>query len=124
MRNIGTLSKTKETKNMIQRLMESKISFAITSCAFLAALGWNASQGAGLYLPGHGSFVIPTTLIAHGPTLPPDPWEMLTAHGPTLPPDPWEMLTAHGPTLPPDPWEMLTAHGPTLPPDPWEMLTA
>ena len=40
--------------------------------------------------------------IAHGPTLPPEPWNKL-AHGPTLPPEPWNKL-AHGPTLPPEPW--------------------
>jgi hypothetical protein len=66
-------------------------------------------------------------LVAHGPSLPPDPWEPVRlAHGPSLPPDPWEPVRlAHGPSLPPDPWEPVRlAHGPSLPPDPWEPVRA
>jgi len=111
---------------MIYRVIESKIAFTITVCGFVFALMWNASQDAGVSLAGHG--MLAPAVIAHGPTLPPDPWagsESLVAHGPTLPPDPWagsKSLVAHGPTLPPDPWagsKSLVAHGPTLPPDPW-----
>lgn len=45
--------------------------------------------------------------FGHGPTPPPDPWEL--KHGPTPPPDPWELKIAHGPTPPPDPWEARVA---------------
>jgi len=110
---------------MIYRIFESKFAFVITACA-LTAMMWNyTTPNTGLSIAGNGTFV--PVVIAHGPTLPPDPWagstENLT-HGPTLPPDPWAGTEniAHGPTLPPDPWagstENLT-HGPTLPPDPW-----
>ena len=93
---------------MIYRVIESKIAFTITAGLFVFALMWNANRYAGPSLAGHGMFA--PIVIAHGPTLPPDPWagtENLVAHGPTLPPDPWagtENLVAHGPTLPPDPW--------------------
>src|SRR5688572_7423191 len=111
---------------MIYRIIESKLAFAITAIAFVSALVWNMNQGAGLSLPGHGVFA--PAVVAHGPTLPPDPWaggntgNLLMAHGPTLPPDPWaggntgNLLMAHGPTLPPDPWaggntgNLLMAH--------------
>ena len=45
-----------------------------------------------------------------------------TGHGPTPPPDFWEMANGHGPTPPPDPWEVALGHGPTPPPDPWEIV--
>ncbi len=39
---------------------------------------------AGLALTG-------TVRVAHGPTMPPEPWETIQiAHGPTMPPEPWE----------------------------------
>jgi hypothetical protein len=84
---------------MIYRVIESKLAFAIASCAFAISLMWNAGQNFGQSLAGHGIFA--PVVIAHGPTLPPDPWagtESLLAHGPTLPPDPWagtESLLAH-----------------------------
>jgi hypothetical protein len=48
-----------------------------------------------------------TPSVAHGPTMPPPPWEEIrVAHGPTMPPPPWEEIrVAHGPTMPPPPWE-------------------
>ena len=102
---------------MIDRIIESKIAFAITTIVFVSGLVWNANQGAGLSLPGHGVFS--PVEVAHGPTLPPDPWAVAAKHGPTLPPDPWAVAAKHGPTLPPDPWAVAAKHGPTLPPDPW-----
>jgi hypothetical protein len=73
--------------------------------------------------------VPPSSVVAHSPTIPPDPWEeegVRLAHSPTIPPDPWEeegVRLAHSPTIPPDPWEeegVRLAHSPTIPPDPWE----
>jgi hypothetical protein len=45
--------------------------------------------------------------VAHGPTMPPLPWDgVAVAHGPTMPPLPWDGLSvAHGPTMPPLPWD-------------------
>jgi hypothetical protein len=40
--------------------------------------------------PNAAQQVRPIVVVAHGPTLPPDPWDGLVAHGPTLPPDPWD----------------------------------
>jgi hypothetical protein len=32
-------------------------------------------------------------MVAHGPILPPDPWDtLMVAHGPILPPDPWDTV--------------------------------
>jgi len=92
---------------VIYRIIASKIAFAITVCAFVVALIWNTSQNTVPAVAGHG--ILAPVVIAHGPTLPPDPWagtENLVAHGPTLPPDPWAGTEniVHGPTLPPDPW--------------------
>ena len=76
---------------MIYRIFESKIAFAITACGLIAGLMWTYTKpNTGLSIAGHRIFA--PEVIAHGPTLPPDPWagstENLT-HGPTLPPDPW-----------------------------------
>ena len=93
---------------MIDRIFESKIGFAITVAVFVAGLTWNANQGAGLSLPGHGVFA--PQLTAAGPTIPPDPWTVAVAAGPTIPPDPWTAKA--GPTIPPDPWTVAVAAGP------------
>jgi hypothetical protein len=32
-------------------------------------------------------------MVAHGPIMPPDPWDtLMVAHGPIMPPDPWDTL--------------------------------
>jgi hypothetical protein len=81
------------------KFFANKYVFCATAFVFALALGWNAAQGTELFLPGHGSWMQLIT-VAHGPSLPPDPWvgggagagngsRSLTAHGPSLPPDPW-----------------------------------
>ena len=110
----------------MNRLFENKFAFAAIALVFALALGWNATQGTGLLFPGHATWTSGLVILAHGPSLPPDPWvgggagagtdsRSLIAHGPSLPPDPWvgggagagtdsRSLMAHGPSLPPDPW--------------------
>jgi hypothetical protein len=90
---------------MIYRIIDSKIARTIAAYAFALALLWNVTQSA----VSKAREAFGADLIAHGPTLPPDPWAGTEniVHGPTLPPDPWagtENVVAHGPTLPPDPW--------------------
>jgi hypothetical protein len=107
----------------MRRFVENRFAFGAIFSLFMVAFAWNAVQGA----PAAGLLIQPKVVtVAHGPLLPPDPWEgnLMLAHGPLLPPDPWEgnLMLAHGPLLPPDPWEgnLMLAHGPLLPPDPWE----
>jgi hypothetical protein len=113
---------------MMRRFFENKIAAATVVSLFSLASGLNMLSGI-----SHSS-LRPTNFgpvnVAHGPLLPPDPWEtnVQLAHGPLLPPDPWETVAGvrvgHGPLLPPDPWETVAGvrvgHGPLLPPDPWE----
>jgi len=95
------------------KFFESKFAFGAVLSLFAISFTWNASQGAALPFTGHLMMDSSGTQVAHGPSIPPDPWEgtgsTLTAHGPSIPPDPWEgtgsTLTAHGPSIPPDPWE-------------------
>jgi hypothetical protein len=113
---------------MMRRFFENKIAAATVVSLFSLASGLNMLSGI-----SHSS-LRPTNFgpvnVAHGPLLPPDPWEtnVQLAHGPLLPPDPWEtnVQLAHGPLLPPDPWETVAGvrvgHGPLLPPDPWETV--
>jgi hypothetical protein len=92
------------------RFFQNKIAFAATSALFALAVAWNVSQGSNPFT-GNLSVRAQVETVAHGPSLPPDPWtggSSLVAHGPMLPPDPWSgsgsSLVAHGPMLPPDPW--------------------
>ena len=76
---------------MMRRFFESRSVAAATFTLFVLAYSWNATQGTGSVTPGHALFAPDAVLIAHGPGLPPDPWEKtLASHGPGLPPDPWE----------------------------------
>jgi hypothetical protein len=114
---------------MRKSLLENKIAYVATVSLFTAALAWNLFHGGSSTVPGH--MLLPlerpeAEFVAHGPTIPPDPWEgVQVAHGPTIPPDPWEgVRVTHGPTIPPDPWEgVRVTHGPTIPPDPWEGIS-
>jgi hypothetical protein len=101
---------------MRRNILENKIAYAATVSLFTAALAWNIVHGGSHAVPAH--MLLPlegsdaeVVRVAHGPTMPPDPWEgVRVAHGPTMPPDPWEgVRVAHGPTMPPDPWEGLSA---------------
>jgi hypothetical protein len=107
----------------MRRFFENRFAFLVTCTLFTSAFAWNMSHGLDGIPSRHHSQVDATELIAHGPTMPPDPWDGVNvAHGPTMPPDPWDGVNvAHGPTMPPDPWDgVKIAHGPTMPPDPWD----
>jgi hypothetical protein len=118
----------------MRTLLSSRLSYIVAFVLFALALALNGLAGGSwpAVVPGTLNFTDNADLQAHGPTMPPSPWEdetnVLQAHGPTMPPSPWEdetnVLRAHGPTMPPSPWEdetnVLRAHGPTMPPSPWE----
>ena len=73
------------------RFFDNKIAFGAIIFVFTIAFAWCVIHGTGMPLPGHFMLDHDSMNVAHGPTLPPDPWEGgLVAHGPTLPPDPWE----------------------------------
>jgi hypothetical protein len=108
------------------RKFNGKFAFIAVFSVSTFAFTWNVLHGAGTTVGGHTLTASHAVLLAHGPTVPPDPWDgVRVAHGPTVPPDPWDgVRIAHGPTVPPDPWDgVRIAHGPTVPPDPWDGLT-
>jgi len=97
---------------MRRSFLENKVAYIATVSLFTAALAWNVVHDGSSAVPGN---VIPplersvAVVVAHGPSIPPDPWEAVrVAHGPSIPPDPWEAVrVAHGPSIPPDPWEAV-----------------
>ena len=109
----------------MRRFLENEFAFTAVLLMFAVALTSNYIQGAPAPACRHMLVTQDAVSVAHGPTIPPDPWagNLALAHGPTIPPDPWagNLALAHGPTIPPDPWagNLATAHGPTIPPDPW-----
>ena len=113
----------------MRNFFENRMFCAVVAWLFAAGFAFNAHQGTVAMRPSSLWSAVDLELVAHGPTLPPEPWQgeaRQIAHGPTLPPEPWQgeaRLVAHGPTLPPEPWQgeaRLVAHGPTLPPEPWQ----
>ena len=91
----------------MHRILDNKYMSAAIMFLFALAFACNTLQGLTPSLPGSVLTGLDTVAVAHGPTMPPDPWEPVrVAHGPTMPPDPWEPVrVAHGPTMPPNPWE-------------------
>ena len=64
---------------------------------FTGSIAWNISHGSGASAGGCrlvSPAFAPAARIAHGPTVPPDPWDVRLAHGPTVPPDPWDVRIA------------------------------
>ncbi len=111
----------------MRRFFDNKSSFFAVLFLFVGAFIASVSHDAGVLTEGQRLVVSSLgsgVQIAHGPTVPPDPWNVQIAHGPTVPPDPWNVRIAHGPTVPPDPWNVKIAHGPTVPPDPWNLQIA
>ena len=121
----------------MRKLLENRITVVAILLLFAGALAWNTAQGARTSAPWHfQTGFAPATAspapapslpnqIAHGPGMPPDPWDQVrVAHGPGMPPDPWDQVrVAHGPGMPPDPWDQVrVAHGPGMPPDPWDQI--
>ena len=108
----------------MRRFFENKNNVAWFAIPFLFITALACIQGTAV--DGHPMIATDSVLLAHGPSIPPDPWEgVRLAHGPSIPPDPWEgVRLAHGPSIPPDPWEgVRLAHGPSIPPDPWEGIS-
>ena len=59
--------------------------------ASIAALALLFIATAGIAMPAVPQAAGSALQIAHGPTMPPYPWEEVQiAHGPTMPPYPWE----------------------------------
>jgi hypothetical protein len=91
------------------RFFGNKITFGVIFALFTGAFAWNNSHGATIPAGGH-LFMNPALVVAHGPNMPPDPWDVKLAqkHGPNMPPDPWDVKLAqkHGPNMPPDPWDV------------------
>ena len=64
----------------MRRIFKNKL--GIVDVTLLAGLALTASLLSG-----------PTTNVATGPSLPPEPWEQVqVATGPSLPPEPWEQI--------------------------------
>ena len=91
----------------MRKIFDGNFKFIAVLSLITSALTWSMVNGAG---DSAGRFALLSPdglLVAHGPTVPPDPWDgVRIAHGPTVPPDPWDgVRIAHGPTVPPDPWD-------------------
>jgi hypothetical protein len=107
----------------MSRFFDSKYVFVVVLSLFSFAFTLNMVRGADATANSHFLLAPNVILQAHGPSVPPDPWDGLqVAHGPSVPPDPWDgVRIAHGPSVPPDPWDgVRIAHGPSVPPDPWD----
>ena len=97
----------------MRKFLENRITVAAVLILFATAFAWNIAQGAPAVSPWHGSHSATAaqelTQVAHGPGMPPDPWDQVrVAHGPGMPPDPWDQVRiAHGPGMPPDPWDQV-----------------
>ena len=107
----------------MRKFFNGKSAFFAVFALFTSAFTWNTLHGAGAINSGHILLAPGVVRLAHGPSVPPDPWDgVRIAHGPSVPPDPWDgVRIAHGPSVPPDPWDgVRIAHGPSVPPDPWD----
>jgi hypothetical protein len=111
----------------MQRFFENKLAFAAVLLLFVMAMVTNITQ-AGNSPAMPDQWATSTAIqLAHGPSIPPDPWDWnKVQHGPSIPPDPWDWSAAnHGPSIPPDPWDWnKVQHGPSIPPDPWDWAKA
>ena len=60
---------------------------------FTLVLALNTVQSTGARVPGPALLAPDAVTLAHGPIMPPDPWDtLMVAHGPIMPPDPWDTL--------------------------------
>ena len=83
--------------------------FAFIAVFFLVtfAFTWNLVHGAGAIVGGPFLAAPDVTLLAHAPSIPPNPWDdVRIAHSPSVPPNPWDdVRIAHSPSVPPNPWD-------------------
>lgn len=59
----------------MHRFFESKLAFGAVLSLFAVTFAWNVSQGIAAAVPGHMLVAPENTDLAHGPSIPPDPWE-------------------------------------------------
>jgi hypothetical protein len=107
----------------MQKFFESKIAFFAILFLFAVAIAIGGVQHSATPIGVSQSPTSNAVRSAHGPSIPPDPWDWnKVQHGPSIPPDPWDWRAAnHGPSIPPDPWDWnKVQHGPSIPPDPWD----
>jgi len=107
----------------MRKFFAGKFAFIAIFFLFTFAFTWNLVHAAGATVGGLFVAVPDVTLLAHSPSIPPDPWDgVRLAHSPSIPPDPWDgVRLAHSPSIPPDPWDgVRLAHSPSIPPDPWD----
>jgi hypothetical protein len=95
----------------MQRFFENKFAFAAVLLLFVMAVISNATQGGGSPARPNQWAASSAVQLAHGPSIPPDPWDWnKVQHGPSIPPDPWDWnKVQHGPSIPPDPWDWVKA---------------
>ena len=79
----------------MRRFLDSKFVYGAVLSTFAMAFACHAGQGASAPAAGHITATPAQIMVAHGPSIPPDPWEgtgssIRVAHGPSIPPDPWE----------------------------------
>jgi hypothetical protein len=74
----------------MRTFLENKLAAAVFPL-FALAFACSIAQGVDPVVPGRLLTDADLMLLAHGPSMPPDPWEKSrVAHGPSMPPEPWE----------------------------------
>ena len=77
----------------MRKFFASKTAFIAVFFLFTSAIAWNLVHGARATAGGHFLVVPDVTLLAHAPSIPPDPGDGLrVAHAPSIPPDPGDGL--------------------------------
>ena len=91
----------------MRKFFAGKFAFIAVFVLFTSAFTWNFVHGASATVGGLFLAAPDVTLLAHSPSVPPDPWDdVRLAHSPSVPPDPWDdVRIAHSPSVPPDPWD-------------------
>src|ERR1022692_2668965 len=75
----------------MRKFFASKFAFIAVFFLFTSAFTWNLVHGGRATVGGHFLTVPDVTLLAHAPSIPPDPWDNVRiAHAPSIPPDPWD----------------------------------
>jgi hypothetical protein len=90
----------------VRRFLENRITVAAILLLFAGAFAWNTAQGARTAIPWHFQTGFHPNTVA--PFTPPPDLQDQIAHGPGMPPDPWDQIrVTHGPGMPPDPWDQV-----------------
>ena len=75
----------------MRKFFDSRFAFIAVLSLFTFAFAWNMVHHDGAIDAGHLLIAPDAVLFAHGPSIPPDPWDgVRLAHGPSIPPDPWD----------------------------------